>query len=323
VRSESYIALNSTTNTNATLGSTTVSSFASNLPIVMINTFGTPISDTVDNAASASIIDTTSGTAHALDTPNYDGRLGFRIRGSTSENYPKKQYSLELWDESNNDKKVSLLGMPADSDWVLYAPYTEKAMMQNALAYQWANEMGHYASKTRFVEVFLNTSAVTTGGVALPTTSADYLGVYILEEKIKITANRVDWAISRQSQRRRLIAGPQRRGTGSFITGGYGVRMINAIRTFTDHAGCEIPSPTTGTPSGPPSARRFQRSQLAQLLRQLHRCAQLRRLLPHQRDDAEHRFVLAEHVLQQGGGYGGGRLGDAARADQRGAGVGF
>src|SRR5205814_104078 len=124
-------------------------------------------------------------------TPSYAGRLGFRIRGSTSENYDKKQYSLELWDENNDDKKVSLLGLPAESDWILYAPFTEKLMMQNALAYQWANEMGHYASRTRFVEVFLNTSAVTPGGVASPTTAADYLGVYILEEKIKVDDNRV------------------------------------------------------------------------------------------------------------------------------------
>src|SRR5262249_54984990 len=151
VTSESYIALNAATNTTATLGSSTLSNFSSNLPIVMINTFGTTISDATLNAASASFIDTTAGTAHALDAPNYDGRIGFRIRGSTSENYAKKQYAIELWDESNDDKKAALLGLPAESDWVLYAPYTEKALMQNALAYQWANEMGHYASRTKFV----------------------------------------------------------------------------------------------------------------------------------------------------------------------------
>ena len=135
----------------------------------------------------------------ALGSADYDGRAGFRIRGSSSESYPKKQYTLELWDENNDDKKVSLLGMPADSDWVLYAPYTEEIMMQNALAYQWANEMGHYASKTQYVEMFLNTTNTGTrghapalGGTASPTTGADFLGIYILEEKIKIDSNRVN-----------------------------------------------------------------------------------------------------------------------------------
>ena len=67
VTSQSYIALNSTVSTTTTLGSASVSTFTSNLPIVMIDTFGTTISDTVDNAASFSFIDTTNGTASALD----------------------------------------------------------------------------------------------------------------------------------------------------------------------------------------------------------------------------------------------------------------
>jgi hypothetical protein len=233
VASQSYIALNSTTNSANTLGSSTVSSFNSNLPIVMINTFGTPISTTVNNPASATFIDTSSGAAHSLDAPNYDGRVGFRIRGSTSQNYAKKQYTLELWDESNDDKKVSLLGMPAESDWILYAPYTEKSLMTNALAYQWANETGHYASRTRFVELFVNTSAVTPGGVASPTTAADYLGVYILEEKVKVGDHRVklDPQISPTNLNGGWMIVQDRDDAGtesSFFTSGYGVKMINA-----------------------------------------------------------------------------------------------
>ena len=29
----------------------------------------------------------------------------------------------------------SLFGMPKESDWVLYAPYTDKTLMRNVLAY--------------------------------------------------------------------------------------------------------------------------------------------------------------------------------------------
>ena len=57
----------------------------------------------------------TGGNTNLLGTADYQGRVGIHIRGSTSESYPKQQYSVELWDETNNDKKVSLLGMPAES----------------------------------------------------------------------------------------------------------------------------------------------------------------------------------------------------------------
>ena len=208
VSSQSYIAINSSTSTTSTLGSTTVSTFTSNLPIVFVNSFtgftgstANAISDTTDGGASISIIDTTNGTASALGTPEYDGRAGFRVRGSTSESYPKQQYALELWDENNNDNHVSLLGMPADSDWVpVRARTPKKIMMQNAAwrisgPTRWAIS----ASRTQYVELFLNRtnagtlgSAPALGGTATPTSGADYVGIYILEEKIKADSNRVD-----------------------------------------------------------------------------------------------------------------------------------
>lgn len=67
--------------------------------------------------------------------------------------------------------------MPAENDWVLYAPYSDKSLIRNALTFDLANKMGQYASRTRFCELFLN---------------GEYLGVYILLEKIKRDKNRVD-----------------------------------------------------------------------------------------------------------------------------------
>ncbi len=91
--------------------------------------------------------------------------------------FPKKQYAIETRDTLGSDVKVSLLDFPAESDWVLYAPYTDKSLMRNVLAYQLANEMGRYASRTCFCEVVLN---------------GDYKGVYVLMEKIKRDKNRVN-----------------------------------------------------------------------------------------------------------------------------------
>ena len=66
---------------------------------------------------------------------------------------------------------VSLLGMPSENDWILYAPYQDKSLMRNVLAYKLSNQMGRYTSRTKFCELYIND---------------EYLGVYVLMEKIKI-----------------------------------------------------------------------------------------------------------------------------------------
>ena len=118
---------------------------------------------------------------------SWSGPGAMHVRGSSSSQYPKKQYTLETRDERDKDLDVPLLGMPADSDWVLHAPYSDKSLMRNAMIYQWSNSIGRYAVRTRFVEVFI----APHGGAA---TADDYRGVYVLMEKIKRGASRVDIA---------------------------------------------------------------------------------------------------------------------------------
>jgi hypothetical protein len=61
--------------------------------------------------------------------------------------------------------------MPAESDWILYAPWTiDTAMIRNPFIYEVSNEAGRYAVRTRYVEVFLN-----TGGGSI--SDSDYFGV--------------------------------------------------------------------------------------------------------------------------------------------------
>jgi len=196
IASEAFTAVDSSANT-----------FNSNLPIVVIDTFSGTLNDTTLIPAAATLIDTgADGRAEMLDQPDFSGRIGIRIRGSSSAepSYPQKQFAVETWDENNQDKKVPLLGLPAESDWVLYAPYAERSLMQNALAYQWSREMGQYASRTRYVEVYLNTN----GGSINYT--GDYWGIYILEEKIKGGDDRVDITKMRPTD-----------NSGEAVTGGY------------------------------------------------------------------------------------------------------
>jgi hypothetical protein len=168
-----------------------VSSFNSNLPLVVLDTFGAGVAESPQTMVGSYIIDTAAddGRAAMLDAPDFAGRAGLNVRGQSSAGFEKHQYHFELWDESNRDKGAPLLGMPSDSDWVLYAPYSEKTLMQNYLAYMWSNRLGQYAVRTRYVEVFMNTAA--NGKIDY---AGDYLGVYILMEKIKVDDNRVDVA---------------------------------------------------------------------------------------------------------------------------------
>ncbi|HEX5043853.1 MAG TPA: CotH kinase family protein [Candidatus Polarisedimenticolaceae bacterium] len=162
-----------------------VLSFSSNLPLVVVDTFGGGLTQEFLTETLTTVIPTTGARAGIVDPPGFAGLAGLRIRGSSSTSFPKKQFFLETWDDTRDDLSVSLLGMPLQSDWILYAPYTDKTLMRDALAYKWSNDIGRYAVRTRFVEVFLRTAAG-------PVSAADYAGVYVLEEKIKQDVNRVN-----------------------------------------------------------------------------------------------------------------------------------
>lgn len=159
----------------------------SNLPLLIIDTMGNRIPDEPKTPAYMKIIYDASGGGNGLDSrhTHFDGKIGIEIRGQTSQMFPKKQYGIEIQDDTGNDKDVSLLGMPAGSDWVLNGPYADKALMRNYLAYEFSNRIGRYATRTRFVEVFLNT------GRDKEIDARHYVGVYLLIEKIKRGKDRV------------------------------------------------------------------------------------------------------------------------------------
>jgi hypothetical protein len=172
-----------------TVLNTDMLAFSSSLPLVVINAFGnTGINnnDGLKRTVSMTFIEESaaSGRSHILGPIQTQTRAGIEVRGSSSAGFPKKSYSVELRDGAGDDQPASLLGMPEESDWVLYAPYTDKTFMNDFLAYELHEAMGHYAVRRRHVEVFLDTSG---GRLAY----GDYIGVYVLLEKIKIDRNRV------------------------------------------------------------------------------------------------------------------------------------
>ena len=174
---------------------------SSNLPIIVINTNGATIGNFTKINGSMGIIDNGPGSRNNLTDPfnDFEGTIGIEIRGSSSRDQPKKQFGVEVRDAEGKDEAVSLLGMPEESDWVLYAPYNDKSLIRDVLAYQLGRSLGRYAPRTRYCEVVIN---------------GTYRGVYVLIEKIKRDKDRVDIAKLKDED----ISGEE-------VTGGYIIKI--------------------------------------------------------------------------------------------------
>ncbi|MFA7272471.1 MAG: CotH kinase family protein [Crocinitomicaceae bacterium] len=151
----------------------------SNLPIVVISTNGNFIlADTKVTADMGMIFNGPGMINHTTDPFNeYNGKIGIEYRGNYSLILPQKPFSIELRDSVGNSIDSSLLGMPAENDWLLIANYNDKSFARNALPYTLFDEMGHYSVRYRHVDVILD---------------GEYKGIYLLTEKIKRDAGRVD-----------------------------------------------------------------------------------------------------------------------------------
>ena len=172
----------------------------SNLPIVVINTGNQYIPDDQKIDVEMKIIDPATYYQTEKDEANvYTGKVGIELRGSSSQSFPKKAYSFETRDAQGEDKDVSIFGWPEESDYILYPSYHEKSLMHNVLAMELFRSMGFYASRTQFVEVLID---------------QNYMGVYVVMEKIKRSKGRVDIAKLEPEE----IAGDE-------VTGGYIVKI--------------------------------------------------------------------------------------------------
>ncbi|MEJ2054313.1 MAG: CotH kinase family protein, partial [Calditrichaceae bacterium] len=174
---------------------------SSNLPVIIINTNGQSIPNSSKIMADMGIIFNGSGERNYVTDSlnNYNGKIGIELRGSSSLMFPKKQFAVETRDSTGENLNVSLLGLPAENDWVLYAPYSDKSLMRNVLLYELSNEIGQYASRSRFCELILN---------------GNYRGVYVLLEKIKKDDNRVDISTLNPAEI-----------SGEDLTGGYIIKI--------------------------------------------------------------------------------------------------
>jgi hypothetical protein len=166
-----------------------VVNFDSNLPLVIVHQFD----DILDrwgeyrSTVGFSVIDVNDdGRARLLsDDLHLQSLSESNYRGSSSLGFPKRQFGVRLIDDFGENRNEPVLGMPSENNWIMSAPYDDKTLIRNAIAYQLSRDMGRYAPRTRFVELFLHDGSG-------PVTASNYHGVYMLVERVKWDNNRVN-----------------------------------------------------------------------------------------------------------------------------------
>ncbi len=161
--------------------------FSSDLPIVVFSSFSGRIEPVEPGDGHLFIFERSGDGRTRLTQPTEFAGAGFmRSRGSSTALHPKKSWRLEIRDGRGNDLNTPVLGMPAESDWILYGAHQiDPSLMRNAFMYELSNQMGRYAVRGRFCEVFLTT-------VTKDVERADYVGVYSFFEKVKRDPERID-----------------------------------------------------------------------------------------------------------------------------------
>ena len=177
---------------------------STNLPIVWLDVDGQVIDRYERITARMKVIHNGDGQLNYADTIrhpgqtiDYEGYVALRYRGSSSFNASdKKPYSFRPLDkpleEGGDKKKVKILGMGKDNNWALLAPYADKSMMRDLLAFEVSRPWMEYTPQGRYCELFLD---------------GTYYGVFILTE-----------VVSKGKHRLNL---PDPGTEGDDITGGY------------------------------------------------------------------------------------------------------
>lgn len=163
----------------------------SNLPIVSITTDNDPVSGKpvaiIDNPrvmATMKIIYHIDGSRNYLSELSNDlllyfnGRITIEIRGSSSQDLPKKSYGLTTFKADNvTNNNVPLFGMPKENDWILNSLAFDPTLIRDYLSYNLAQRTGNYASRGMYCELVVN-------GI--------YKGLYLFMEKLKVDDNRIN-----------------------------------------------------------------------------------------------------------------------------------
>jgi len=194
-------------------GPQNISAFSSALPVWVIDQHGLGDLAKPDGDRSAwlhGFAPQPTGEPTFAVPSNLATPMMMSVRGSSSANFPKSSYNIDLYDALGKKTSRSLLDLPASDEWALIGAWLyDPSHIRNSIVYELSNRMGRWAPRTRPVEVFLNAD-----DGALDT--SDHAGIYQLTDKIKVAPDRV------------AIASMSTRATdASEITGGYILKIDN------------------------------------------------------------------------------------------------
>jgi len=203
---------------------------STNLPIVWLDVDGQYIDREERITARMKIIHNGDGQLNYADTVrhqgqriDYEGYVALRYRGSSSfGSSDKKPYSFRPLDKPLEDggekKKVKILGMGKDNNWALLAPYADKSMLRDLLAFEVSRPWMEYTPQGRYCELFLD---------------GTYYGVYILTEVVSKGKHRLNLDDPGES--------------GDSITGGY-IMEVNRTDGEVTYTSKYHPVSSTGSP---------------------------------------------------------------------------
>lgn len=157
----------------------TTEAFTSALPILVLDNNGFGAQTQPDGEREGSLRLLSAGAT-------FTSPAGLKVRGSSSADFPKKSYSIELHDEAGSNRSAALLGMAKVADWALVSPWGfDPAYLRNAYMYALSNSIGRWAPRTRFTEAFFRTDDSPLG-------ADHYHGIALLTERIKVDSELVD-----------------------------------------------------------------------------------------------------------------------------------
>ena len=189
---------------------------SSNLPIVVIKLDEKMKAKDDDQRTSATmtILDRKDGQPNLMSSlsgvPDYSdetifnehGKIGIKFRGSTSFNLSdKKPFTIRTVEgavgapvDAVTAKKrdANILDMGAHYDWVLIAPYADKSLIRDALAFDLQRDYLEYSPRVKFCELVIEDI---------------YQGVYIVTARARRGESRIDL--------------PKPGNEGDALTGGY------------------------------------------------------------------------------------------------------
>lgn len=160
-----------------------------NLPIVFVDVDGEMIDRDERITARIKVIDNQGRQLNYADTVShrgqrvdYEGYIALRYRGNTSfDASSKKPYSFRTIDrpleEGGQKVKAAILGMPPDNNWAILAPYNDRSMMRDMLAFELSRPWMDYTPQGRYCELVLD---------------GTYYGVYIITEVVSKGKNRLN-----------------------------------------------------------------------------------------------------------------------------------